>query len=89
MANHKSARKRARQSVKRRARNRHVKTTVRSALKTARGSVAAGDGEQAPGAVRRAESLLRRAASKGVIPRKRASRLVSRLHRAANKTVQA
>ena len=85
MANHKSARKRARQSVKRRARNRHVKSTVRSALKTARTSVAAGDKDQAPDAVRRAESLLRRAASKGVIPRKRASRLVSRLNKAANK----
>ncbi|MDJ0853028.1 MAG: 30S ribosomal protein S20 [Myxococcota bacterium] len=86
MANHKSARKRARQSIKRRARNRHVKTTVRSALKTARTSAEAGDKEQGPAAIRRAESLLRRAASKGVIPAKRASRLVSRLNKAANKS---
>jgi small subunit ribosomal protein S20 len=83
LANHKSARKRARQSVKRRDRNRHVRSGVRSAVKRARAAVSAGDAEQVPGALRGAESALRRAASKGVIPRKRASRLVSRLARSA------
>ena len=84
MANHKSARKRARQTAKRRARNRHVRTGVRSALKVAREAVATGDAEKTPAALREAESKLRRASSKGVIPRKRASRLVSRLARSAN-----
>lgn len=84
MANHKSARKRARQAVKRRGRNRHVKSQLRSALKTARSAVDAGDKEAVPTAVRHAESLLRRAASKGVIPSRRADRLVSRLSRAAH-----
>lgn len=84
MANHKSARKRARQSVKRRARNRHVRSGVRSALKRARAAVAEGNAEQLPSALREAESALRRASSKGVVPRKRASRLVSRLARSAN-----
>lgn len=85
MANHKSARKRTRQAIKRRARNRHVRTRVRSALKQARAVVGAGDAAATPEAVRQAESLLRRAASKGIIPRQRASRLVSRLARAASK----
>jgi ribosomal protein S20 len=42
-------------------------------------------GEGVAEAVRDAESLLRRAASKGLIPRKRASRQISRLARAANR----
>ena len=36
--------------------------------------------------LRDAESALRRAASKGIIPKRRASRLVSRLHKAANRS---
>ena len=85
MATHKSARKRVRQTVKRRARNRHVRTGLRSAVKNAREAVAEGDAEKVPGALRDAESALRRASSKGVIPRKRASRLVSRLAKSANR----
>jgi small subunit ribosomal protein S20 len=81
MANHPSARKRARQSLKRRVRNRHVRTRMKGAVKKLRAALDAGDAEQAGGALRTAESLLRRAASKGVIPRKRASRQVSRLAR--------
>lgn len=84
MATHESARKRARQSLKRRARNRHLRSGLRSALKHARSTLAGGDAEAVPTALREAESALRRAASKGVIPRKRASRLVSRLARSAN-----
>jgi small subunit ribosomal protein S20 len=84
LANHKSARKRARQSQRRRARNRQQHSRVRTALKRARTALAQGDAETLPDAVRSAESLLRRAASKGVIPRKRASRQVSRLARAAH-----
>lgn len=80
MANHKSARKRARQAEKRRVRNRQVRTRLRSALKEAHQALAGG--AAAPGGeLRTAESLLRRAASKGVIPKKRASRLVSRMAR--------
>ena len=85
VASHRSSRKRVRQTVKRRARNRHVLSGVRSALKAARTAVADGDGEKTPAALRQAESKLRRASSKGVIPRKRASRLVSRLARSANR----
>ena len=86
MANHKSAKKRARQALKRRARNRHVRTGVRTAVKNARGAVASGDADSADAALRRAEGTLRRAASKGVIPAKRASRQVSRLAKARNRS---
>jgi small subunit ribosomal protein S20 len=85
LANHKSAKKRARQTVRRRARNRHHQSRVKSGVKNARSAIAGGEGSEAAGAVRKAESLLRRAASKGVIPRKRASRQVARLARAASR----
>lgn len=82
MAQHKSARKRARQSQKRRERNRRVRSALKSATKKVRGALAAGDADAARKALPAAESLIRRAASKGVIPKKRADRQVARLARA-------
>ena len=81
MAQHKSAKKRARQSLKRRARNRHVRSGVRSAVKAVRTAVEAGQAGDAGEALRRAESSIRRAATKGVISKKQASRNVARLAR--------
>ena len=78
MANHKSAVKRARQTLVRRDRNRGIRSRVRATLKQAREAVDAG-ADDAPQQVRQAERELRRAASRGVIPAGRASRLVSRL----------
>jgi small subunit ribosomal protein S20 len=72
--------KRARQALRRRARHRQVRSRVRSAAKDAREAIASGKAE-AGELLRRAEGVLRRAASKGVIPKKRASRQVSRLAR--------
>lgn len=80
MANHKSAIKRARQNLVRRDRNRALKSEVRATLKRARTALDGG-ADDAAERVRQAESQLRRAASRGVIPAKRASRLVSRLSR--------
>ena len=84
MATHKSAEKRARQSERRRTRNRNRRSQLRTAVRQARAAVAAG-GEGVTDAVRAAESLLRRAASKGLIPRQRASRQIARLSRAAHR----
>ena len=83
MATHKSAEKRTRQALRRRARNRYQRGRARSAVKQARAAIGSGDAEGAAQAVRNAESLLRRAASKGVIHWRRASRQISRLARAA------
>ncbi len=83
MANHKSAKKRARQSVKRSERNRDLRSRVRTAIKGARAAIESGDAEAAGSAVRRAEGVLRRAASKGVLPKARVDRQVSRLAKAA------
>jgi small subunit ribosomal protein S20 len=82
LATHKSAVKRARQALRRRARNRQVRSHLRSAVKDARTALESGPRDGAAEALRTAEGVLRRAASKGVIPKKRASRQVSRLARA-------
>ena len=84
MARHKSAQKRARQDVKRRERNRTIRSRTRGVVKALRSEFEAG----AAGVtekLREAESALRRAATKGVIPKRRASRQVSRLAKAANR----
>lgn len=84
MATHKSAAKRARQALVRRARNRDKRSRLRRAVRAARAAIEAGDQQAAGAAVREAESLLRRASSKGVLHRKTASRQISRLARAAS-----
>ncbi len=84
MANHKSAKKRARQTPKRTERNRSTRSRVKSAVKSARSALTAGDAGDAATALKTAEGVLRRAASKGAIPKKRASRSVSRLAKSQN-----
>lgn len=79
MANHPQARKRARQNRKRRAANVRIKTVVKGALKKAR---LAADSTSRDALARGAESAIRRAVSKGVIPKRRASRQIGRLYKA-------
>jgi len=85
MAQHKSAEKRARQAEKRRARNRAVLSRTRSAVKGVREALAAGDAGAAGQRLREAERALRKAASQGVVPKRRADRSVSRLAKAVGK----
>ena len=85
MANHKSAKKRARQTLKRTERNRRTRSRVKSAVKSARSALAAGDAGETAAALKVAEGVLRRAASKRAIPQKRASRHVSRLAKSQNR----
>lgn len=84
MANHKSALKRIRQNRKRAARNRHVRTGMRTVVKAFRTAVDSGDETAARERFVAAEKSLRGAASKGVIPRARADRSVSRLAKSLN-----
>ncbi len=76
---HPSAIKRHRRSLKRRARNRAVKTHVHSAVKTAQEALGGTDAERAAQALREAIKVLGKAATKGVIHRNTASRKISRL----------
>ncbi len=85
MANHKSAWKRIRQNVKRRARNNHYKTFMRNKVKAVRKAVSDGDVEAARAALAGAISALDRVASKGVIHRNTAARSISRLSKAVHK----
>lgn len=83
MPNHKSAEKRDRQKQKRRIRNRLTLGGMRAALKNARTAIAAKSPE-APTMVKQAVTLIDRAVTKGSLPRRTASRYISRLTRTAN-----
>ena len=76
MPNVKSAEKRMRTSAKRAARNRQVRSRLRTAIKKVR---QADSPEAATSALREAASLLDRAASKNVIHANKAARAKSRL----------
>ncbi|HJK99187.1 MAG TPA: 30S ribosomal protein S20 [Polyangiaceae bacterium LLY-WYZ-14_1] len=79
MANHASAKKRIRQTLKRTARNRHVRSTVRTYVKRVREALAAKDKDRAEAALTQAVSSIDRAVSKGVYHPKTGSRYISRL----------
>ncbi|HZR81947.1 MAG TPA: 30S ribosomal protein S20 [Candidatus Binatia bacterium] len=85
MANHPSAEKRHRQSVKRAARNQRVRTRVRSEVKRARTAIEGGDATGASQAVADAARGLDKAVAKGVLHRNNASRRISRLAKSAAK----
>jgi len=84
MANTKSADKRARQSVKRRDRNRDHVSTMRTAVKRLRKAVAAGDSKTAQDLLGSTVKVVDSTAQKGVIHRNAAARTKSRLTKAVN-----
>ena len=86
MANHKSALKRARQNEIRRKRNKAVKTRVKSIVKDVRLTVSENSKEAALKKLEMAKSNIDRAAQKGVIHKKTASRKISRLSKLVNTT---
>jgi small subunit ribosomal protein S20 len=85
MAQHRSAEKRARQALKRRARNRAVRSHVRGSTRAVRAALEGGDVASAQTHLREAEKIIRRAASKGIVKKTTASRTVARLARALHK----
>ncbi|HEU6438395.1 30S ribosomal protein S20 [Nitratidesulfovibrio sp.] len=82
MANHKSAIKRHKQSLKRAARNRAAKTRIKNVVKAVRAAVLQKDKDTAAQALTDAMSVLDKAAGKGVIHWKKAARKISRLTKA-------
>jgi small subunit ribosomal protein S20 len=84
LASHISALKRARQNEKRRIRNLHVETTVKSMVKKVRSAVEAKDVEGAQKALAKAIPLIQRANSKGIYHKNTSSRRISHLTRAVN-----
>ncbi len=84
MANHKSAIKRIRQSERRRKRNQHIRSGMRTHVKNFRVALEDGDSSAAAEKLALAVRAIRKAASKGVIPKRRADRNVSRLTQRLN-----
>ncbi|MCP4600345.1 MAG: 30S ribosomal protein S20 [Proteobacteria bacterium] len=85
MADHPQAKKRNRQRIKRTARNRHVRSTMRSSVRVVRALVDKGETDAAMEELKVAIKLLDKAANKGVMHHRTASRTISRLTVAVNK----
>ena len=83
MANHKSALKRAGQNERRRLRNKAVQTRVKNVVKDVRLAVAE-DGGDAAERFNTAQSAIDKAAKKGVLHKRTASRKISRLAKQVN-----
>lgn len=81
MANHKSALKAHRQNENRRKQNRQARTRLRSALKSIRATLDAGDAAAAKTELRSAVSLIDKMSGKGLIHDNTAGRYKSRLTR--------
>jgi len=89
MANHKSAAKRAIQSVKRQKINRATKSRVHGVTRKVEETIVGKSYDAAMAALRAAQPELARAAAKGIIDKKRASRKLSRLSARIKKLKQA
>lgn len=85
MAHHKSAEKRARQSERRRERNRQARSRLRTLEKSVRTAIEGGKLDEGKAQLPVVEGALRRAAAKGLLPKRRASRRISRIAKQLNK----
>jgi small subunit ribosomal protein S20 len=79
MANTKSAKKAARQTIRRTAVNKARRSRMHSAVRKVEEAIASGNKEVAQAALKEAEPIMVRTAQKGMTHRKTASRKVSRL----------
>lgn len=79
MANTKQARKRARQANARRARNTALRSRLRTAIKSVRKAIAAGDKNAAAEVLRKAMRVIDSIADKKVVHKNTAARNKSRL----------
>jgi small subunit ribosomal protein S20 len=79
MANIASARKRARQDTQRNAHNSSLRSRLRTAIKSVRKAIAAGDKLAATKSLQSAQSVIDRIADKKIVHKNAASRYKSRL----------
>ena len=79
MANTSSAKKAARQMVRRTEANKARRSRLKSEVRAVEDAIAAGDQSKAEAALRAAQPVLARTAQKGIVHPKTASRKVSRL----------
>jgi len=85
LANIKSAKKRILVNETKAARNKSIRSSVKTAVKKVDAAVAGGDKEAAGAALQNAISTIDKAASKGVYHKNTASRKISRMTKAVNK----
>ena len=85
MDNIKSAKKRILVTATRTARNKSIRSAVKTSIKKVEAAIAANDKEAAQTALNAAISQISRAASKGVYHKNNAARKVSQLTKAVNK----
>ena len=85
MANHKSAEKRARQTIKKTERNRFYRTRLTNITKAVREAAANGNKNAANEALKVANKSIHAMVSRGFIKKQTASRRVSRLALLVNK----
>lgn len=79
MANTAQARKRARQSLQRRARNMSLRSELRTAIKSVRKAIARGDKTAAQSAFKAAQGTIDSIADKKIVHKNHAARQKSRL----------
>jgi small subunit ribosomal protein S20 len=79
MAQHKSAKKRIRQTARRTAVNRARLSKIRTSIKNVEAAIASGDKAAAEAALRAAQPVIQGSARKTVLHRNTAARKVSRL----------
>lgn len=80
MANHKSAEKRIRQTIKRTERNRYYRTRMKNIIRAVREAVLAEDLAKAQENLKIANKELHKFVSKGILKKNTASNKVSRLN---------
>lgn len=88
MAQHKSAKKRIRQTVVKTARNRYYRTRLKNIVKAVHEAVEASDATAAAEAFKVANKQIHSFVSKGFLKKETASRKVSRLNKLIN-TIEA
>lgn len=85
MARHRDAEKQQRQNLKHRSRNRNMKEALKANLKSGRAAAAKKDTKAVAATIR----LIGKTASAGVIHKRKAARLISRLAKAQNRAAKA
>ena len=79
MANHKSAAKRARQTIRKAARNHSIRKTIRTVEKKLRQAISDKKADEAQSLLREFTSRTGKAAQKGILHQRNVARRVSRL----------
>jgi small subunit ribosomal protein S20 len=84
LATHQSAIKRAKQNEKRRTRNLHIETSIKTSVKKVREAIDEKDSEGAKKALLKAIPLIQKGHSKGILHKNTSARKISRLTQAVN-----